>query len=111
MIGIVYNYNVRFGISRGRFRYRCNATQYAVSVFVATLTVIIMNECLLRPTMDARRFDRNADQLAQIYHHMNKTSICLDGQPGLMTQELLIILQRALYLNNELGKMAEKGLI
>ena len=61
--------------------------------------------------MDARRYDRNADQLSQIYFHIQRASVHWQGQPGLMSQELQIIIQRALYLNNELGKMAEKGMI
>lgn len=61
--------------------------------------------------MDARRYDRNADQLSQIYFHMQRASVYWKGQPDLMATELQIIIQRALFLNNELGKMAEKGLI
>ena len=61
--------------------------------------------------MDSRRFDRNADQLCQIHFFVNHKVPDRAGQPSLMRQELLIILQRAIYLNDELGKMAEKGLI
>jgi len=61
--------------------------------------------------MDARRFDRNADQLCQIHFFFNHKLGDPEGQPGLMRQELLIILQRAIYLNDEMGKMVEKGLI
>ena len=61
--------------------------------------------------MDARRYDRNADQMSQVFFHIQRASVYWKGQPGLMAQELQIILQRAIYLNDELGKMAEKGLI
>lgn len=61
--------------------------------------------------MDSRRFDRNADQLSQIFFHFSNWNLFVDGQPALMRQELLIILQRAIYLNDEMGKMVEKGLI
>ena len=61
--------------------------------------------------MDSRRFDRNADQISQVFFHFSNWNLAVDGQPSLMRQELLIILQRAIYLNDELGKMAEKGLI
>ena len=61
--------------------------------------------------MDARRYDRNADQLSQIFFHIQRASVYWEAQPALMAQELQVIIERALYLNDELGKMAQKGLI
>ncbi len=61
--------------------------------------------------MDSRRYDRNADQLCQVHFQFMHKLDNLHGQPALMRDEMLVILQRAIYLNNELGKMAEKGLI
>ena len=61
--------------------------------------------------MDARRYDRNADQLSQIFFHIQRASVYWEAQPALMAQELQVIIQRALYLNDELGKMAQKGLL
>lgn len=61
--------------------------------------------------MDARRFDRNADQLCQILAHVAllKAKMPQHGQPQL--EQLWVSLNQSLQMNDELGKMAEKGLI
>lgn len=61
--------------------------------------------------MDARRYDRNADQLSQIYWHLNR----LPTQPRLEAQICITryreLIEKALEINDKLGQMAEKGLI
>jgi hypothetical protein len=64
--------------------------------------------------MSARRYDKNADQLAQIYSFFK--DLGLKGtyfeELAMMTRhELLEVLERALLLNDRMGKLAEKGLI
>jgi len=60
--------------------------------------------------MDGRRFDRNADRLAQVLWHVNKMKT--DYIPAQVKLQVLIAnLEFALQLNDELGSMAEKGLI
>jgi len=111
MKGIVYNNNARFEISRGRFRYRCNATQYAVSVVVAIVAIIIMNEYPFGTTMDAQRYDRNADQLSQIYWHLNRKNSPTVPRAEEIKATMMAMVEKLLILNDELGQMAEKGLI
>jgi hypothetical protein len=61
--------------------------------------------------MDARRYDRNADQLSQIFWHLTR----LPAQPRLEAEILITrykqLIEEALRINDELGQMAEKGLI
>lgn len=61
--------------------------------------------------MDARRYDRNADLLSQIYWHLNKLNTKQNERAEQAKERLLELLQEALQWNDELGKMAEKGLI
>ena len=61
--------------------------------------------------MDARRFDRNADKLAQILWHVNKLDTNGNALAELKKGILLHVIEDALNLNDELGQMAEKGLI
>ncbi len=61
--------------------------------------------------MDTRRYDRNADLLSQIYWHLNKLNTKQNERAEEVKAELLELLQKALEWNDELGKMAERGLI
>lgn len=64
--------------------------------------------------MDARRYDRNADQLSQIFSHFQLLSTkdaLAEEIAAPMRQELLEILERALVLNDFMGKLHEKGLV
>ena len=61
--------------------------------------------------MDARRFDRNADQLSQILWHFTR----LDKENGNAwtdeLHEMLNLSEQALKLNDKLGQAAQQGLI
>lgn len=61
--------------------------------------------------MDARRYDRNADQLSQIYWHLSR----LPAHPRLEAQICITryreLIEEALKINDILGELAEKGLI
>ena len=61
--------------------------------------------------MHNRRYDRNADQLAQIYWHLNRMPDSPYVDANNTRAELIETIQKALKLNDDLGKMAEKGLI
>ncbi len=62
--------------------------------------------------MDARRYDRNADLLSQIYWHTNRLPDTIKGGfTNDQKQRLLSLIDEALKVNDALGKMAEKGLI
>jgi len=61
--------------------------------------------------MDARRFDRNADLIAQILFHTDKMYVKPDSIEEHLKLELVGALHRALMANDNLGKLAEKGLI
>jgi hypothetical protein len=61
--------------------------------------------------MNARRYDRNADQLSQIFWHLNRLYINPANPARALKDELVISLEECLRLNDELGKMAELGLI
>jgi len=61
--------------------------------------------------MDARRYDRNADQLAQILWHVNKMYTKPDSIEEHLRLELVGAIHRAMIANDNLGKLAEKGLI
>jgi hypothetical protein len=64
--------------------------------------------------MSARRYDKNADQLAQIYSFYKDLALkgaYLEDIAVQMRQELLENLERCLKLNDNMGKLAEKGLI
>ena len=61
--------------------------------------------------MDARRYDRNADQLSQIMWHYMR--LARQKSPNVHPQidVILRLLHEALQINDELGQMAGKGLI
>lgn len=61
--------------------------------------------------MDARRYDRNADLLSQIYWHLDKTKHYNLETAEKIRLRYLVILQECLKLNDQLGELAEKGLI
>ena len=64
--------------------------------------------------MSARRYDKNADQLAQIYSFFKDLGLkgtYFEELASPLREELLEILERALRLNDALGKLSEKGLI
>ena len=61
--------------------------------------------------MDARRFDRNADQLAQIFWHISRQTITIDDNVNELWTRYAELIEEALRINDELGKMAEKGLV
>lgn len=62
--------------------------------------------------MDSRRFDRNADQIAQILGHYRKIRTLIhDREHDLMLQSAIVMLDSLLEINDKLGESAEKGLI
>jgi len=61
--------------------------------------------------MDSRRFDRNADQLSQIFHHVTRIPQHKSHDGLMKRHRLLLLLEEALKLNDELAKMVEKGLL
>lgn len=61
--------------------------------------------------MDSRRFDRNADQLCQIYWHFANMKIYQPDNAVEKRRLLLEMLQECIHLNDDLGKMTEQGLI
>lgn len=61
--------------------------------------------------MDARRYDRNADLLSQIYWHLNRLDTRQNERAEEIKKRFAKLLEEALEWNDELGKMAEKGLI
>jgi hypothetical protein len=61
--------------------------------------------------MDARRYDRNADQLSQIFWHFTRKQRGIAHSPCPRINRMLELLQEALAINDELGQRAEKELI
>ena len=61
--------------------------------------------------MDARRYDQNADKLSQILWHVNRLNTNNNALAAIKKDILLSVLDDALQLNDDLGQMAEKGLI
>jgi len=65
--------------------------------------------------MDARRYDRNADQLSQIFWHYTRlqrqTSHLNMGTGNPMVNRMLELLQEALQVNDDIAGLTEKGLI
>ena len=61
--------------------------------------------------MDARRYDRNADQLAQVFWHFTKLQKQMPQHGRPQIEQMLVILENALEINDELGQMHEKGMI
>ena len=72
---------------------------------------LINNKTRRGTDMDARRYDRNADKLAQILWHVNKINTKGNALAELKKGILLHVLEDALELNDALGQMAEKGLL
>jgi hypothetical protein len=61
--------------------------------------------------MDPRRFDRNADQLSQIFWHFTKLQKQQQPKPSAEINYMLGLIQKALMVNDELAEKKEKGLI
>ena len=61
--------------------------------------------------MDARRYDRNADQLAQIFWHLGRLETRHNPEASRLRIEMRHLVEQALKINDALGNMAEKGLI
>lgn len=61
--------------------------------------------------MDARKHDRFADLLSQIFWHINREYINLNDDPNNLRREMLEVIEKALEINDKLGCMAEKGMI
>lgn len=61
--------------------------------------------------MDARRYDRNADQLSQIFWHLGRLNTTNNEKATILKIEMRYLIEQALKINDELGQMAEKGLI
>jgi len=61
--------------------------------------------------MDARRYDKNADQLSQIFWHFTRKQREYRTQPAPRIDRMLELLEEALRINDELGILSEKGLI
>lgn len=61
--------------------------------------------------MDARRYDRNADLLSQIFWQFNRIKYYNNERAEEIRARYLELLEECLRWNDELGKMAEKGLI
>lgn len=64
--------------------------------------------------MDARRYDRNADQLSQIFWHFTRKqrqeSFETLSFESRKTNRMLELLEEALRINDELGILSEKRL-
>lgn len=74
------------------------------------MTFIITNDSV-GLLMQARRYDKNADQLAQILWNLNQLWTVGDDEATIMKQEMKHLIAQALVINDKLGKMHEKGLI
>ena len=62
--------------------------------------------------MDARRYDRNADQLAQIFWHLNRIQTYgWDALDIELLDNYKSMIQSCLKVNDIFGERAEKGLI
>lgn len=61
--------------------------------------------------MDARRYDKNADQLAQILWNLNRLNTMTNDRADEIKKRMIELIHEALQWNDELGNMAEKGLI
>ena len=62
--------------------------------------------------MDARRFDRNADQLSQILKHFRqlKGQVYFGGRQ-IMIENAIVMLEAILDINDDLGDLSGRGLI
>lgn len=62
--------------------------------------------------MDARRFDRNADQLAQIYWHLNRIKTYgWDPLDIELLENYKSMIESCLQVNDMMGEKAGQGLI
>mgnify|MGYP005622106339 CR=1 FL=1 len=61
--------------------------------------------------MDARRYDKNADQLSQVFWHFTKLQKQFPQHGRPQIEQMLVSLQQCMQMNDELGLMHEKGLI
>ncbi len=61
--------------------------------------------------MDARRFDRHADLLSQIYWHLTKMQLTHHERAESVRVAYMNLIEAALKWNDELGQLAEQGLI
>ena len=61
--------------------------------------------------MGVSRYDKNADQLCQIMNHLRSNKHHSDQTAEMWRVNALVMLEAVLELNDELGKMEEKGLI
>jgi len=61
--------------------------------------------------MDARRYDKNADQLAQILWNLNRLSTLHNERADEIKKRMIELIHETLKWNDELGNMAEKGMI
>lgn len=61
--------------------------------------------------MNARRYDKNADQLAQILWNLNRLNTFHNDRADEIKKRMIELIHEALQWNDELGNMAEKGLI
>jgi len=61
--------------------------------------------------MGVSRYDKNADQLCQIIKHFRTCKHYSHERAEMWRVNALVMLEAVLELNDELGKMDEKGLI
>lgn len=61
--------------------------------------------------MGVSRYDKNADQLCQIINHLRSNKHYSHDRAEMWRVNALVMLEAVLELNDELGKMDEKGLI
>ena len=61
--------------------------------------------------MDSRRYDQNADQLSQIYHHVSRIEQHKMHSALMLRHQYLKLLEECLKINDALGELKEKGLI
>jgi len=114
MNGLVYKYNVsiqsvpavahRIGIARS-----APFLEKLLFIFYSLRTIDIWGS--RGSSMEARRFDRNADQLSQIYHHVSRIEQHKMHQALMLRHRYLQLLEECLKINDALGEMKEKGLI
>ena len=65
--------------------------------------------------MDARRFDRNADQIAQILNHYRRirstSLIPFQDDNDMLLQKAITMLDHVLQINDTIAELAQKGLL
>jgi len=57
--------------------------------------------------MDARRFDRNADQLAQIFWHLGRLDTRMIPEASVLRNELRFLIEQSLRINDQLAEMVQ----